>query len=71
MGPRVSFDQADVDVDWAHMSVILTSPKTLTIGSHASGLTWVNPVDLLTQCYCHADAVMVSGFKIIQKIPEI
>ena len=50
---------------------------TLTRGSRATGLTLVNPVDLLTSHRRHADAVSISGIKInqemiykFQKIPQ-
>ena len=58
MAPCVSFDRADVVVDWAHLSATLTSPGSLTSGPHWSGLTWTGSVDLLRSAWRNADAVM-------------
>ena len=71
MAPRVTFDHADVAVDWAHTAATLDGTVTLTSGTHHSGLTWTVPVD-------HADVTLMqclrnksfTGFILIQEIPE-
>ena len=57
LGPRVSFDLADVAFDRPHTSVTHASGVSLTSGPHWSGLTWPSIVDLMTSLLCHADAV--------------